>query len=101
MCDPIPDADGCKSVRADVGIADVCSQIQEQLSQLSFGQKLWGFRRDLGYGVLQDMPDQLRCCSDQIMDVVDQRVHDFFEKSLQLDVATTRLEHQSEAFEAI
>ena len=53
------------------------------------------------YGALQEMQDELRCSADQIMDVVDQRVHEFFEKSLQLDVAAMRLEHQPDALEAI
>ena len=55
----------------------------------------------LVYGALQEMQDQLRCSAEQIMDAVHQHVHEFFEKSLQLDVATMRLEHQPDAPEAI
>ena len=90
-----------KLCRTGERVADVCVQIQEQFSQLSFGQKLWRFCSAPVYGSLQEMQDQLRCSADQIMHVIDQRVHDFFEKSLQLDVATVRLGHQPDALKAI
>jgi hypothetical protein len=72
---------------------DVRANIQEQLDTLSFAGRLWQVFRAIVSGSLQGLQKTLGCTVEAIMQVIDQRVHDFFVQSLQLDVFTLQLEH--------
>jgi hypothetical protein len=72
---------------------DVRANIQEQLDTLSFAGRLWQVFRAIVSGSLQGLQKTLGCTVEAIMQVIDQRVHDFFVQSLQLDAFTLQLEH--------
>lgn len=74
-------------------VGDVRANIQDQLDTLSFAGRLWQVFRAIVSGSLQDMQETLSCTVESILHVIDQRVQDFFVRSLQLDAFTLQLEH--------
>jgi len=78
----------------DARIADVRSNIQEQLDTLSFAGKLWQLFRAIISGALGDLRNVLGCPVDTVMKTIDERVNEFFVRSLQLDAFTLRLEYE-------
>ena len=78
----------------DARIADVRSNIQEQLDTLSFAAKLWQIFRAIISGALGDLRNVLGCPVDTVMQTIDERVNEFFVRSLQLDAFTLRLEYE-------
>jgi hypothetical protein len=74
-------------------IGDARANIQDQLDTLTFVGRLWQIFRAIITGTLHELQKALGCTVDAIMQIIDQRVHDFFVQSLQLDVFTLQLEH--------
>ena len=75
-------------------IGDIRSQIQDQLDSLSFAGRLWQLFRAIISGTLNKLEATLGCSVDTVMLAIDKRVHEFFIRSLQLDVFTMRLEYE-------
>jgi len=69
------------------------SAIQEQLDTLSFAGGLWQIFQAIVSGSLNDLKSTLNCSVETIMKLIDERVLDFFVRSLQLDVFTMQLEY--------
>ncbi|RLJ17875.1 hypothetical protein DJ030_12780 [bacterium endosymbiont of Escarpia laminata] len=78
----------------DARIGDIRSQIQEQLDSLSFAGRLWQLFRAIISGTLKELETTLGCSVDTVMLAIDKRIHEFFIRSLQLDVFTMRLEYE-------
>jgi hypothetical protein len=78
----------------DARIGEIRSQIQEQLDSLSFAGRLWQLFRAIISGTLNELEAMLGCSVDTVMLAIDKRVHEFFIRSLQLDVFTMRLEYE-------
>jgi len=78
----------------DYRIGDIRSQIQDQLDSLSFAGQLWQIFRAIISGTLNDLRTTLGCSVDTVMLAIDQRVHEFFVRSLQLDSFTMQLEYE-------
>lgn len=78
----------------DARVGDIRSQIQEQMDTLSFAGKLWQIFRSIISGTLNDLKSLLGCSTDTVMLAIDQRVYEFFIRSLQLDTFTMRLEYE-------
>ena len=74
-------------------VGDVRTNIQDQLDTLSFAGRLWQIFRAIISGTLQQLQKTLGCTVEGIMQIIDQRVEDFFVQSLQLDAFTLQLEH--------
>lgn len=74
-------------------VGDVRANIQDQLDMLSFAGRLWQMFRAIVSGTLQELGKSLGLTVEAIMQVIDQRVNDFFVQSLQLDAFTLQLEY--------
>jgi SRSO17 transposase len=77
----------------DSRIGEIRSQIQEQLDSLSFAGRLWQIFRAIISGTLSELRKNLGCSVKTIMLAIDERIHEFFVRSLQLDSFTMLLEH--------
>jgi len=75
-------------------VGDVRANIQDQLDTLSFAGRLWKMFRAIISGTLHDFKKKLGCSVESIMQIIDERINDFFVQSLQLDVFTLRLEYE-------
>lgn len=75
-------------------IGDIRANIQNQLDTMSFAGRLWQIFRAIITGSLHGLQKKLGCSVDSIMQVIDERVSDFFIQSLQLDVFTLQLEYE-------
>ena len=75
-------------------IGGLRSQIQDQLDSLSFAGRLWQIFRAIISGTLDELQETLGCSVGTVLLAIDQRVQEFFVRSLQLDAFTLRLEHQ-------
>jgi hypothetical protein len=75
----------------DSCIGEIRSQIQEQLDSLSFAGRLWRIFRAIISGTLSELRRTLGCSVKTVMLAIDERVHEFFVHSLQLDSFTMRL----------
>lgn len=75
-------------------VGDVRANIQDQLDALSFAGRLWQIFRAIISGSLNDFQSSLGCSVEEIMKIIDNRVNDFFVKSLQLDAFTLKLEYE-------
>ena len=75
-------------------IGDIRSQIQDQLDSLSFAGRLWQLFRAIITDTLNELKATLGCSADTLMLAIDQRVHEFFIQSLQLDAFTMQLEYE-------
>jgi hypothetical protein len=78
----------------DSRIGGIRSQMQDQLDSLSFAGRLWQIFRAIISGTLDDLQATLGCSVDTVMLAIDERVHEFFIRSLQLDAFTMRLEYE-------
>lgn len=78
---------------AEARVGDVRANVQDQLDMLNLAGRLWQVFRAIISGTLHEMQKTLGCTVGAIMDLVDQRVNDFFVRSLQLDAFTLQLEH--------
>lgn len=75
-------------------VGDIRASIQNQLDTLSFAGRLWQIFRAIITGSLHELQKKLGCPVESIMQVVDERVNDFFTQSLQLDAFTLQLEYE-------
>jgi hypothetical protein len=75
-------------------VGDVRASIQDQLDTLNFAGRLWQIFRAIISGTLQELQKTLGYDADIVMQVIDQRVQEFFVQSLQLDVFTLQLEYR-------
>lgn len=75
-------------------IGDIRSEIQDQLDSLSFAGQLWQLFRAIISRTLNELRVTLGCSVDTVMLAIDERVHAFFIRSLQLDSFTMRLEYE-------
>jgi len=75
-------------------VGDIRSQIQDQLDPLSFASRLWQIFRAIISDTLSELQATLSCSVDTVMLAIDQRVHEFFIRSLQLDAFTLQLEYE-------
>ncbi len=78
----------------DARIGDIRSQIQDKMDVLSFAGRLWQIFRAIISGTLNELKLMLGCSVDTVMLEIDNRVHEFFIRSLQLDTFTMRLEYE-------
>ncbi len=78
----------------DSRIGEFRSQIQDQMDTLSFAGRLWRIFRAIISGALGDLQETLGCSADTVMQTIDDRVNEFFVRSLQLDTFTMRLEYE-------
>lgn len=74
-------------------IGDARANIQDQLDTMNFASRLWQIFRAIISDTLHDLEKTLGRTAEEIMQLIDQRVHDFFVQSLQLDVFTLHLEY--------
>jgi len=86
-----------KLTQPDKTIGKLRGEIQDQLNSLSFAAELWQVFRAIVNGTLKSLRDQLGCSVRTIMTKIDERVEQFFVRSLQLDVFTMTLEHDDVA----
>jgi hypothetical protein len=77
----------------DSRIGEIRSQIQEQLDSLSFAGRLWQIFRAIISGTLSELRRTLGCSVKTAMLAIDERIHEFFVRGLQLDSFTMRLEY--------
>ena len=75
-------------------IGGIRSNIQDQLDSLSFAARLWQIFRAIISGALSDLQEVLGCSAGAVMHTIDERVNEFFTRSLQLDAFTMRLEYE-------
>ena len=75
-------------------IGEIRSNIQEQLDAMSFAAKLWQCFRTVISGVLRELKNQLGCSEQTIIAAMDDKIQEFFLKSLQLDSFTLQLEYE-------
>jgi hypothetical protein len=74
-------------------VGDIRASLQDQLDALSFAGRLWQIFRSIISGSLHELQKKLGCSVGAIMEVIDNRVNEFFVKSLQLDAFTLQLEY--------
>lgn len=84
-----------KLTREDSSVAQPRGEIQDQLNSLSFATQLWQVFRAIISGTLKSLSRQLGCSIKEIMREIDERVEEFFVRSLQLDVLTMSLEYDN------
>ncbi len=77
----------------DADIGGIRSDIQEQLDSLSFAGRLWQIFRAIISEALKNSQETLVCSVDTVMQTIDERVNEFFIRSLQLDAFTLHLEY--------
>lgn len=75
-------------------VGDIRANIQDQLDTMSFAGRLWQIFRAIITGSLHELQKNLGCSVESIMQVIDERVSDFFIQSLQLDTFTLQLEYE-------
>ena len=73
-------------------VCDMRRDLEEQLTLLSYGQKLWGLFRFLIQISLNEIQEELRDQVKLIMDTLDKNIVNFFTQALQLDQRTLNLE---------
>ncbi len=61
---------------------------------LSFAGRLWQIFRSILSGALHALRKSLGCSRENIMEIIDEQIHTFFVRSLQLDAMTLRLEYE-------
>ena len=80
----------------DVRVCDMRRDMEEQLTLLSYGKKLWGLFRFLIQISLNEIQDELDGKIKLIMDKLDKNILDFFTQALQLDQRTLSLESRGQ-----
>ena len=74
-------------------VCDIRAQVNDQLTTLDFGKRLWQLFRILISGTLNSFRQKAGEAVDEIMKAIDCRVSDFFIQALQLDTFTLQMEH--------
>ncbi|MDQ6963016.1 MAG: transposase, partial [Mariprofundaceae bacterium] len=73
-------------------VCDVRKKVDEQLTLLSYGKKMWGLFRFIIQTSLSEIEDELMGKKDLIMATIDKNILQFFTQALQLDHRTLALE---------
>lgn len=73
-------------------VCDVRKKMNEQLTLLSYGKKMWGLFRFIIQTSLSEIEDELMGKKDLIMATIDKNILQFFTQALQLDQRTLALE---------
>ena len=81
------------AVSGGARIGQCRADIEEQLNLMSFAARLWQIGAII-CDTLDELGDTLGCTAEALMKAFDEKVNQFFTKSLQLDAFTMRLEHQ-------
>lgn len=82
-----------KLERPNSTVGQTRADIQDQLNSLSFATQLWQIFRAIICGTLKSVSRKLGCTAAAIMATIDEKIEEFFVRSLQLDVFTMELEH--------
>ena len=61
---------------------------------MSFAARLWQIFHAIICDALDELGDTVGCSTEALMKAFDEKVNQFFVKSLQLDVFTIRFEHE-------
>jgi len=83
-----------KCENEDLRISDIRSQVNDQVTTLDFAKRLWQLFRALISGALDNLNQGIKKSSKAIMDVIDDRVSQFFTQALQLDTFTLKMEFE-------
>ena len=75
-------------------IGECRADIEEQLNLMSFAARLWQVFRAIICDTLDELGDTVGCSAEVLMQAFDEKVNQFFVRSLQLDAFTMRLEHE-------
>jgi len=78
-------------------VCDMRRNVEEQLTLLSYGKKLWGLFRFLIQLSLNEIQDELDGKVKLILDTLDKNILNFFKQALQLDQRTLDLESAEQA----
>lgn len=78
-------------------VCDMRRTVEEQLTLLSYGKKLWGLFRFLIQLSLNEIQDELDGKVKLILDTLDKNILSFFKQALQLDQRTLDLESAEQA----
>jgi hypothetical protein len=74
--------------RADSRVYDRRNLLAKQLNTLDNAKQLWGLLSNLIVGALNDLEEQLGGIKDEVMKIIETRIHGFFVQVLQLDTLT-------------
>lgn len=77
---------------AGARVCEVRAAIGEQLTQLDFAKRLWGFFRALIAEAVDGLQETLGEATAVVMSAIDEQVQRFFVQALQLDEFTLQLE---------
>lgn len=83
-----------KCERDDSRICDTRAQVQDQLASLDQAKNLWRLFRVLILDAMDELGRQCDGIAGAVMKAIDDRVHEFFVKSLQLDAFTLEAEFE-------
>lgn len=81
--------------RPNSSVGQIRTDIQDQLNSLSFATQLWQIFRAIICGTLESFSTKLGRAVKQIMAAVDNKIDEFFVRSLQLDAFTMVIEHEN------
>ena len=76
----------------EMRVCDTRAQVQDQLCSLNFAHHLWRLFRALIHDAVEGIQRDIGGATDIVMTAIDDRVREFFVKSLQLDAFTLELE---------
>ena len=79
-----------------IKVCDVRNKMSDGLSNLSFGQRLWGLFRRLIDNTLEQFRKELGDLADKVMSALEQSINSFFTQALQLDAFTLELEARTD-----
>ena len=79
-------------IQSNCRVCDVRKKMDEQLTLLSYGKKMWGLFRFIIQTSLSEIEDELMGKKDLIMATIDKNILQFFTQALQLDQRTLALE---------
>ena len=79
-------------IQNNIGQCDARQQMQEQLTLLSYGKRMWGLFRFLIQTALTEIEDEIIDKKALIMQTIDHHMSLFFTQALQLDQRTLALE---------
>jgi len=66
-------------------VGEARDDLVEQVTMLSYAQKLWKIFRLIIHNAICGIESVLRCSAKEVMDVVDRKIEKFFVEALQLD----------------
>ena len=76
----------------ELRVCDVRARVRDQLTSLDYAKQLWWLFRALIHDAMEGINREIGGLADVVMKAIDDRVHEFFVKSLQLDAFTLEME---------